>query len=121
MYYLGLVPTFRERFGLSVDLAVTGTAIFETGGGIIMLASFIREKHINQGKKEKEIEIQKQIRELKAQGLSDTEILERLTLASSQDLCECCRERATSPGKEALATKPGLLFFSLVQVKRYHG
>ena len=72
--------SFKERFGLSVDLAVTATAIFESGGGIIMLASFIRDKHIEKGRKEKEEEIQRKISEWKAQGLSDAEILDRLTL-----------------------------------------
>ena len=72
--------SFKERFGLSVDLAVTATAIFESAGGIIMLASFIRDKHIEKGRKEKEEEIQRKIGEWRVQGLSDAEILERLTL-----------------------------------------
>ena len=45
-----------------------------------MLASFIRDKHIEKGRKEKEEEIQRKISEWKAQGLSDSEILDRLTL-----------------------------------------
>ncbi len=45
-----------------------------------MLASFIRDKHIEKGRKEKREEIQRKIGEWRAQGLSDAEILERLTL-----------------------------------------
>ncbi len=49
-----------------------------------MLASFIRDEHIEQGRKEKEAEIQKKIIEWKAQGLSATVILLRL-LSDSPD------------------------------------
>ena len=45
-----------------------------------MLASFIRDKHIEKGRKEQREEIKRKIAEWRAQGLSDAEILERLTL-----------------------------------------
>ena len=55
MYFIIRLPlTFQDRLGMSVDLAVTGTAIFELVGAIIMLASFIREKHKSDGRKEQE-------------------------------------------------------------------
>ena len=50
MYYLG-IPS-AGRFGLAVDIGVTGTAIFESLGGLLMLASFIRDRHKREGREE---------------------------------------------------------------------